>query len=148
MAVTADLGEVWAALVTAWRADADLTALLGSATSVFREYPAQAPRLPSLIIECRALNPKGSTGYGVFNPSLQLNVYSKDSDLGRRVFAQLQETLQIPTQRAAEIATTNFRLTQLRVLDCNTLGPFASDDYGENVFHAAIEATCKVERKA
>jgi hypothetical protein len=147
-ALAPDPGEVWAGLVDAWRSDEAVAALLGAPNAVYRGYPALPPKLPCLIVEWVSLNPKRSTGFGIFNPVLQISVYSRDQDLGGRLFAQLQENWQIPTQRTVALLTDHYRLTQLLLSEPRLIGPFRSDEYGDGIWHAVMEARTKVERIA
>lgn len=142
------LEEVWAKLVDVWRADTPLMSLLGESGGIYRDYPARAPKLPSLILEVNGLNPKPSTGYGIFNPSLQLSVYATDQDLGAAIYVELQERWQIPAQRAAELLTTNYRITMLSLSNPILIGPYRSDEYGDNVFHFVMQCQLKVQRRA
>ena len=50
MSTTHDLSEIWKALRTAWLADAELVALLGSADAIYRDFPQTAVAFPIIVL--------------------------------------------------------------------------------------------------
>jgi hypothetical protein len=146
MPAVPDVSEVWAALVTNWRADAGLVALLSSNTAIYRGQPEKQLVLPAMVIDWRHLRPTDSTASGLYTPDVQINVFATDQDVGGKVYAHLEQNWQIPTQRAAQIATANFRVTSMRYLNPIQIGPVRMANYAQEVWHTVVEARLRISR--
>lgn len=148
MAVVHDLGELWAVLIDVLRDDRDLTQMLATPTSIYRSFSETQLAMPSMVVECRALNPVPEyTGVAVYNPDVQINVFALDQDFGWRVYAHLEQNWQIPTQRPLAIESEHFAIRTLRLLNPVQIGPIRLEGVGSQVWHTAIEARLRVVRK-
>ena len=112
---THDLSEIWIALRSALLADATLTGLLASNTSIYRGEPHAEVAFPHIVIDEGPDNPQTSRSFtGLWRPDLTVTVYAVDRDRCEAIVAVLDERWTIPINKTDAVVSTNLRLTQLR----------------------------------
>ena len=105
------------ALIAAWNADDGLHAIHGgdgdADLRVWREFPDQHVDTPLITISPFNYNPVSGTTTDLFRPSIQIDFFSVDPNVGGAMLSYAIKNYTIPEKLPAGLDSTGFRLSLL-----------------------------------
>lgn len=141
-----DIAELWESLRVAMVADADLATV--GITAIYEGWPntAELPD-PFMAWSIQGNRPTLDDSVGLSRATIELSINASTLDKCREIRGIIESAWDIPRTRSAEVESTNYRLTELRVVNSVELPGFVrSGEAGKKTKQITLELAARVSR--